>query len=288
MSRLYMSLTTARSKNPHNMSHLAIETQQALLVADFEEHGMYLKGIFCEVLARQAYYAAALSPHVVDVELVNKGLHDTPEVLRADLQRRLNAIERDRYDAVLLGYGLCSNSIVGLVCPHTRMVVPRAHDCITLYLGSKERYADEFRATPGTYWYTADYIERSRDDDGRVALGAAGEKDMSVVYQEYVEKYGRDNADYLMEVMGAWRAHYSRAAYIEAEEMPLPDYVAQVQEQAARRGWVFEKLAGSIIILRDLIEGRWDDERFLIVSPRRTLVPTYDARIIREADSPEG
>jgi hypothetical protein len=251
---------------------------------------MYLKAIICEVLARQMYYAAALSPHVVDIELVSKGLHDTPEVLRADLQRRVDALEPDHYDAVLLGYGLCSNSIVGLVCPHTRMVVPRAHDCITLYLGSAERYAAEFRATPGTYWYTADYMERStRDSGGRmVALGSAGEEDMSAVYQEYVAKYGQDNADYLMEVMGAWRNHYSRAAYIEAEEMPLPDYTTEVQEQAARRGWDFERLAGSIIILRDLVEGRWDEERFLTVSPGHTLVPTHDARIIREADTPEG
>jgi len=117
---------------------------------------MRLKMISCEVLARQVYYLAAFSPHVVDVELVAKGLHNEPDTLRAALQRSLDAAAPGKYDAILLGYGLCSNSIAGLSCAHTQLVVPRAHDCITLYLGSAERYAEEFRANPGTYWYTAD------------------------------------------------------------------------------------------------------------------------------------
>ncbi len=242
---------------------------------------MYLKALSCEVLARQVYFAAALSPHVIDVELVAKGLHNEPARLRAALQERLDAVPAGQYDAILLGYGLCSNSIVGLVSAHTRLVVPRAHDCITLYLGSKERYGAEFREHPGTYWYTADYVERGGDAD-HVSLGAGldNESDMARVYAEYVDKYGRDNADYLMEVMGAWQQHYDRAAYIDTQGLPLPDYAAQVQETAERRGWRFERLAGSMVIVRDLLEGRWDEERFLIIEPGQTAMPSYDSGII--------
>jgi len=230
------------------------------------------KALSCEVLARQMYYVAALAPAVIDVELVDKGLHSEPDVLRAELQRRLDALPRDGYDAVLLGYGLCSNSVAGLVCPVAPMVVPRAHDCITLYLGSADRYAAEFRANPGTYWYTPDYIERRGSSGTRAALGASGDdKEMDAVYQEYVAKFGQDNADYLMEVMGAWRQHYNRAAYIDTEGIGLPDYTSEVQELAARRGWNFERVAGSLILVRDLLEGRWDEERFLIVPPGQTL-----------------
>ncbi len=242
---------------------------------------MRLKMISCEVLARQVYYLAAFSPHVVDVELVAKGLHNEPDTLRAALQRSLDTAAPGKYDAILLGYGLCSNSIAGLSCAHTQLVVPRAHDCITLYLGSAERYAEEFRANPGTYWYTADYIERGGDGTDLVALGTAAEEaQMSKVYEEYVRKYGKDNADYLMEVMGAWRQHYNRAAYIDTAEMRLPDYTAQVKELAARRGWNFERLVGSLVILRDLLEGCWDEKRFLIVPPGQVIAPTYDGRII--------
>jgi len=42
-------------------------------------------------------------------------------------------------------------------------VVPRAHDCITLLLGSKERYAKLFGERPGTYWYSAGWLEIGKD-----------------------------------------------------------------------------------------------------------------------------
>lgn len=248
---------------------------------------MYLKAICCEVLARLVYYAAALSPHVVDVELLGKGLHNEPDDLRSELQLRLDAVEEVKYDAILLGYGLCSNSIAGLVCAHTKLVVPRAHDCITLYLGSGERYSAEFRANPGTYWYSADYIERGSDGD-YIPLGSdADQKEMSRVYQEYVEKYGRDNADYLMEVMGAWRQHYSRAAYIDTAEVALPDYSEQVRQLAAGRGWSFERLVGSLAIMRALLAGQWSEGRFLIVPPGYAIVPTNDERIL-SVSRPQG
>ncbi|MGM0399680.1 MAG: DUF1638 domain-containing protein [Chloroflexota bacterium] len=245
---------------------------------------MRLLLISCEVLARQVYYVAAFSPHVIDIQLVDKGLHSEPDVLRADLQERLDALEAGEYDAVLLGYGLCSNATAHLVCEHTKMILPRAHDCITLYLGSKEWYGKEFRTHPGTYWYTPDYMERGGERDDRVSLGTGSDdEEMAEVYEEYVEKYGRDNADYLMEVMGAWKQHYDRAAYIETSEIDLPDYTDKVQEIAERRGWNFQRLAGSLILLEGLLQGRWDEERFLIVPPGRAIVPTYDGQVVGHA-----
>ncbi len=246
---------------------------------------MRLKVVGCEVLARQLYYAASLTPHVVDIELVAKGLHSEPDRLRAELQRRVAGADAAVYGAIALGYGLCSNAIVGVSHPSLRIVVPRAHDCITLYLGAAERYAEEFRANPGTYWYAPDYMERNTGGDDRtVGLGASGDDaQVQETYQEYVAKYGQDNADYLMEVMGAWKAHYSRAAYIDTAEMRLPDYSQEAREVAERRGWTFQRLAGSFVLVRDLLEGRWDAERFLVVEPGQTVQPSYDQRIINSA-----
>ena len=35
------------------------------------------------------------------------------------------------------------------------------------------------------------------------------------LYDTYVAKYGKDNADYLMEAMGEWGKHYDRAVFID-------------------------------------------------------------------------
>ncbi len=246
---------------------------------------MHYRVIGCEVLARQLYYIAALAPHVIDIDLVAKGLHNEPDRLRAELQQRVLATDAAAYDAILLGYGLCSNSIVGVSHPRLPIVIPRAHDCITLYLGSAERYAAEFREVPGTYWYTPDYMERStKGSDHSVGLGASGDDDqVQETYEEYVAKYGKDNADYLMEVMGAWKEHYTRAAYIDTADMTLPDYSEDARAVAERRGWTFSRLAGSIVILRDLVEGRWDAARYQVLEPGQTVQPSFDQRIICSA-----
>lgn len=237
--------------------------------------------IACEVLAREAYLCAARSPHIIDVRLVDKGLHDTPDVLRRELQAHIDAAD-DRYDAVLLGYGLCSNSIAGLVARDRPLVLPRAHDCITLYLGSRTRYEEEFFSNPGTYYYTADYMERS--DGTSVALGARSDEGRRRTYEEYVEKYGRDNADYLMEVMGAWADEYSRAAFIEMGVDPSDEAMRGARREAERMDWDFERLMGDLILVRKLVGGEWDED-FLVVRPRERVQVSHDAEIVKA--SPE-
>jgi hypothetical protein len=37
-------------------------------------------------------------------------------------------------------YGLCNLALTSLRARAVPVVVPRAHDCITLYLGSRQRY----------------------------------------------------------------------------------------------------------------------------------------------------
>ncbi|NLV73779.1 MAG: DUF1638 domain-containing protein [Chloroflexi bacterium] len=244
---------------------------------------MRYKLIACDVFARLAYYCAALSPNLIDIEFLEKGLHVEPANLRSELNAHINAVDPAVYDAILLAYGLCGNSVVGLRAGELPLVIPRAHDCITLFLGSAAQYAQEAREHPGTYWYTPDYIERGRAATDVVALGSSGIEDMQGVYAEYVEKYGQDNADYLMEVMGAWTAHYDRAVYIRTCEATFPDLSAVVRETAERRGWNYVEMAGSLLLIRDLIDGRWDDERYLVVQPGQAIEPSNDAGVVRSA-----
>jgi len=224
------------------------------------------------------YLAAVHSPHVVDFELVDRGLHNEPDVLRRALQERIDAVDEKRYDAIVLGYALCSNSSAGLVARGLPLVLPRAHDCITLYLGSRAAYAEEFTGHPGTYYYTADYYERSTD--GSVVLGATSDASLQKSHQEYVEKYGEENAAYLMEVMGGWKAHYNRAAFIAMGVGTDEKAAAAAREQADKNGWAFEQVQGDMVLLRKLIQGEWDDD-FLQVAPGEAVAVTYDENIVR-------
>ena len=73
---------------------------------------MRLKLISCEVLFREMCDAWRASPHQIDVEFLPKGLHDLggKPMADADPANRRRAAGR-RYDAILLGYGLCGNGL---------------------------------------------------------------------------------------------------------------------------------------------------------------------------------
>ena len=132
---------------------------------------MRLRIVGCEVLARPLYLAAARSPHIVDLTLLKQGLHDRPGGLRDRLQAEIEATGPTEHDAIGLAYGLCGGATSGLVASTTPVVLPRAHDCITLFLGSRERYASEFIDHPGTYWYAQDFMERG-EEGSFVGMGA--------------------------------------------------------------------------------------------------------------------
>ncbi|MCU0478339.1 MAG: DUF1638 domain-containing protein [Chloroflexi bacterium] len=244
---------------------------------------MRLLALTCEVLARSVYLCAARSPHVVDVHLNRRGLHDDPPNLRTLLQGEIDAVGAP-YDAVVLAYGLCGGATAGLRAGSIPLVVPRAHDCITLFLGSRDRYTAEFTGHPGTYWYVQDFVERS-DDEGQFAgMGAVSDAEARATYEEYVAKYGEDNAAYLMEALGGWRSHYDRAAYVDmavADPHAAAAVEAFARDDADRRGWSFEKLAGELLLVKRLIDAEWAPEDYLVVRPGERLAMSYDDAVIR-------
>jgi len=233
----------------------------------------------CEALARSIYSLSAETKNTVSVRLFRQGLHNRPKNLRTVLQEEIDAIKPGEYDAILLVYGMCGTSTVGLIARETPMVIPRAHDCITLYLGSRQRYQEEFDRHPGTYWYSVDYVERA-EKGASVALGAAGIEEEEAQYEEYVRKFGQDNADMLIEEMRKWSQHYTRAAFIDTGLGNTEAYEQMAKEKAAREGWVYERKQGNRRLLETLIKGDWPADEFLLVPPGHTIRQRVDDQLV--------
>lgn len=243
---------------------------------------MHLKLIACEILYRELCAAVARSVNQVDVEFLPKGLHDIGQAgMSARLGEVLAAVDESKYDAVLFGYALCSNGLVGLRARGIPLVIPRAHDCITLFLGSKERYLDYFYSHPGVYFKTTGWIERG-DGLHQIPQDSIEHKTgMAQTYEELVAKYGEDNARFLFEQLGNMTRNYSGLTFIEMGIEPDDRFERTARQQAAERGWKYEKVAGDMALVQQLVDGPWDADRFLVVPPGSRVVPSFDDGIIK-------
>lgn len=246
---------------------------------------MRLKLLCCKALQREVASLIYACPHIIDVTMVRQRLHDTPKLLTQALQEEIDsidaggdlhtdALESRPIEAILLGYGLCSNGISGLSSKRYRLVAPRAHDCITLLMGSRQQYDEDFRINSGTYYYTRGWYDLGAlflDDD--LLRRKRG---------EYMDRYDdEDTVDYLMDIEMDMLRNYKRMAHISWPNIPDEESVRSAKETAARKGWRFDQFPGGDRLLRKLLWGDWDDSEFLVVPPGQYIAPSYDDGVIK-------
>ena len=248
---------------------------------------MYFKLIACDVLTREVGYCIARSPHTVDVEFTEKGQHEDSDRLRRVLQEKIDATAGGGkpYDAILLAYGLCGNATVQLEARSARLVLPRAHDCCTIYLGSRQRFKELFSDNPSRPFSSAGYMERGdsylHDGDTGRLLG------LDRSYQDYVSQYGEENARYIMETLTLSRDANTddKVIYIDVPETSREEYAALCRESAQKEGREFMRVEGDIRLICKLLEGSWSREEFLIVEPGQKTRAVYDwEEIIRAGE----
>ncbi len=234
--------------------------------------------IACEVSQREVCAAAARTRNVIDLDFLPKGLHDVGAERMRGLVQAAVAKPRGKCEAILLWYGLCNNGLCG-VRAAVPMVAPRAHDCITLLLGSRERFRRYFDANPGTFYKSPGWIERDTDPNDNPASITA-RLELSRDPRELSERYGEENAGYLAPVIADWFKHYRKLAFINTGVGDVDEYRAQAGKFAAERHWEYEELQGDPGLLDRMLAGDWNADEFLVVPPGRTIHPTFGADII--------
>jgi hypothetical protein len=240
-----------------------------------------LKLFACEIFYRELCACVASSPNVVDVEFLTQGLHDLgAERMSARLQSEIDRADPAKYAAVLLGFGLCNNGVIGLGHASLPVIVPRSHDCIALFMGSRAAYDAYFAANPGTYYKTAGWIERDSENLEDVSSEAPSPFGPLRTFQAYVERYGEENARYLMEVLGGLK-NYSRLTYIDLPGLAPPAYAEETRASAERMNFAFDLFKGDIGWLRRLVDGPWTGGEFLVVPPGKRIAASYDENVLR-------
>lgn len=188
----------------------------------------------------------------MECSVLDFGLHVNPIQLRSALQETIDA-SATGFDTILLGYGLCSQAVVGLHANGCTLIVPKVDDCIAIFLGSDQAYKDQYQSEPGTYYLTKGWIE-------------VGDSPFSE-YDRVVEKYGEEKARRLMSRMFR---NYSRLALITTGQYELERYREYCQCAAKRFHLRFEEIPGSNALIKKLLYGPWDDD-FVVAQPGETI-----------------
>jgi hypothetical protein len=228
----------------------------------------------CSVFEREIALLAGGAPHIVETRFYEIALHDRPDELRAKLQAELYDIDdRDDIDAVVLAYGLCGRGTAGLRAGRHPFVLPRAHDCITVFLGGKETYAAHQRGCPACYYYTPGWNRARR---------VPGPDKLAAMQEEFSKQFDADDVEFLIESeKEAWAMH-DTATYIDLGTEDAETEAAYAQHCADSLGWKFEHIRGDPSLLRDLLWGVWDEARFQTIAPGAVLGHSPDENILRQ------
>lgn len=214
-----------------------------------------------------------------------QGLHDTPEKLRAMLRQALRSCTaKGSADAQALagchrpGIRPVLQRRSGAGEPDTPLVVPRTDDCIAQFLGSQQRYLELFQDYNGAYWLNNGWIE---------SAFVPSRQRLEELRREYEERYGEENAAFLMEQDRLWTQNYHACAFITSPVYHNPAYPQLARQIAEENGWKYAEFAGDTRMLRMLTHGDWNEEEFCVCPPYHRLEAAYDGRKIQAVPLPE-
>jgi len=233
--------------------------------------------IACPSLKPELAMLAAESANEIALRHLEMALHQrSAPALHEALQTAID--EADGADAVVIAYGLCNRGVVGLKARAVPVVIPRAYDCIGLLLGSGRRYRSQLEAQPGTYFQSAGWLEHAQPDARQPDFTFG--PNSNVTRERLVERYGEDNADYLLAEFEGFTKHYERLAYIATAVPGAAHWQQEAEALAAKRAWRFERLEGDVGWLRRLVDGIWNADEFLVLRPGERVAQTADERLI--------
>ena len=196
-----------------------------------------------------------LLPPCMGHKVLDFGLHTDPARLRRALQEAIDEAETDPgVDTIILGYGLCSQGVIGLKSTHSTLVVPKVDDCISIFLGSSAAYRAQTRSEPGTYYLTKGWIE-------------VGESPFSE-HEKLVERYGAKRAERVYQLM---LKNYTRLALINTGQYEIERYRDHARRTAKRFSLRYEEIEGSTELVTKMIKGPWDEE-FVVVQPGEVIM----------------
>ncbi|WP_300671253.1 DUF1638 domain-containing protein [Desulfoluna sp.] len=236
--------------------------------------------IACEVMRYEMEKLCADSQKekAPSLHFLRQGLHDTPKLLKEELQAKINEVEsaNPTLTHLILGYGLCGQGLTGIRAERCELVLPRVHDCIPLLIGSVAAHQKEHSRECGTYWFSPGWLTWS-------VLPYLDNQTMRLAH--YEKQYGSDKAKLLMEMEEGVLANYTRACLIEWPGLG-ETFRDKAAEAAKRSRLPLSTMKGASTYIKALLFGPWDTSQFVRIPPGQILCQSMDTEEVFHAEKP--
>lgn len=189
-----------------------------------------------------------------EVLYLEQSLHRTPQKMAERVQALIDQAA-GRAQQIVLGYGLCSNGIVGVKARQQGLIVPRCHDCISFFLGSPQAYRKDFDAHPGTYYLTPGWLAERKDPLGLIA--------------EYEPRYGRETAEW---VVREELKNYTRIVFINSGIGDVQALRQRARDNADFLNMRYEEITGDCLpYFKKLFDGPYSEDEFIRIPPEAEI-----------------
>ncbi len=206
--------------------------------------------IACRVIRAELEALRTSRTTDVEVHYLDQNLHRTPDRMPAIIQAEIDAAAEYAAE-IILGYGLCSNGVVGVRAANQPIYIPRVHDCISLLLGSRGIYQKAFSGRPGTYYLTPGWMAEEKDPLG-------------MMENEYAPKMGRETAEWgIREEL----KHYTHIVFINTGAGDIDFLRDRARKNAAFLKKEFEEVAGSMDYFQKILFGPNEPPDFVCIPP---------------------
>ncbi|MCF7941147.1 MAG: DUF1638 domain-containing protein [Spirochaetia bacterium] len=203
---------------------------------------------------------SSMIPRDMSCTVVPFALHSNPRNLKAVIQEHIDQAPGE-CEVIRIGFGLCSNSTLGLVSDRHTLLLPRVHDCIALFLGSQQRLAEQGLAS---LYVTRRYAEA---EDGTYHL---------LEYDRYAQRYGSELAK---KYIGMVIDGYRKALLIDTGEYPVDRYRQITRQLCTDYCLQYGELAGSRVLMKKMLTDDGSDEQIIRKRPSEPVgLDDYSAR----------
>ncbi|MDR2351975.1 MAG: DUF1638 domain-containing protein [Deltaproteobacteria bacterium] len=191
----------------------------------------------------------------VPLKFLDYALHGTPKEMPGKINEAVQEMILSGCERVALGYCLCSNGSVGVYSSKGGLVMPRCHDCISMLLGSAEKYFKMFNQYPGTFFVTDGWFRNGADP-------------LSTVETRYIPRLGEKKA---FKGMKMELLNYKYICLVNNGVGDIPFMRARTQENCRVFQKEYLEVEADLSFFQALIDGPHPEKDFVVLGPNEKV-----------------